>query len=221
MALGHRIKAARELAKLDQSELARRAGVPQATLSAIELRDSNRSNYSEALIRALPADVVNLQWVRTGEGSMEGPTHGAPTHWMDRHTQLGERAGVPCLGSAAVEADGKFSLQEDHRRGTGTVEIDVDHGGAVAYRVTGSALFPVLRDGWYFVTIPGRAVAQGEFIVMKLKTGPLVLRELLYKREHTLEVVGVKDQQRETIDSDQVEFTNPVVAIAPPSMWRP
>jgi phage repressor protein C with HTH and peptisase S24 domain len=76
MGLGQRIKRARELVGWDQAELSRQSGVAQPTLSALETRDSNRSQYGEQLINALPADKVNRDWVRTGKG------HPEPIHYV-------------------------------------------------------------------------------------------------------------------------------------------
>ncbi len=71
MGLGQRIKTGREMAGWDQAELSRRSGVAQPTLSALETRDSNRSQYADDLIRVLPADKVSHEWVRSGKGSPE------------------------------------------------------------------------------------------------------------------------------------------------------
>lgn len=68
MNLGTRIKKAIELAGTNPPDLGRASGVPAASIHALIRRDSRRSEFTEQLVAALPADKVNLDWVRTGHG---------------------------------------------------------------------------------------------------------------------------------------------------------
>lgn len=61
MGLGKKIRALREHLGLSQAELGKRAQVEQATLSAIETRDSSRSTYLVPLARALGVGLEDLR----------------------------------------------------------------------------------------------------------------------------------------------------------------
>jgi transcriptional regulator with XRE-family HTH domain len=59
--LGKKIRALREARKWSQAQLCNLAGVEQATLSAIERRDSTRSVYLVPIARALRVSLDDLQ----------------------------------------------------------------------------------------------------------------------------------------------------------------
>lgn len=83
MALGKRLKQARELRGLTQEQLAIAAGLPseaRATVQAVESRDSQRTKYAGAFARALG---IRLAWLQDGEGSMDGPDNPAPSGRME------------------------------------------------------------------------------------------------------------------------------------------
>jgi transcriptional regulator with XRE-family HTH domain len=68
MALGKRIKLARERKGLTQAEVAYRAGIRTSTVTALEKRDSEASRHTAALARALEVRTI---WLMMGEGPME------------------------------------------------------------------------------------------------------------------------------------------------------
>jgi hypothetical protein len=80
MNLGARIKTAFELAGMRAPQVARATGVPVAAINALLRRDSRRSEYTEKILSALPADKVNHEWVRSGIGNPtpEEGVNGAP-----------------------------------------------------------------------------------------------------------------------------------------------
>lgn len=223
MGLGQRIKAAREFAGMDQTTLAKRAGVPQATLSALESRDSNRSNYAEALIAALPNDSVSKVWVRTGIGDMADTAANIlelPPDFSHLTTLL---RGVPVRGTASVGDDGDLSISASRGtvQGDGMLDIRIDDPTAYALRIKGMSLFPAIRDGWYLVLQPGRKTYEGEYALLQLQDNRRLIRELLYHRETTLEVLAVNGQSRELFDLAGVKAAEPISAIVPPSRWVP
>lgn len=64
MALGQRLKEARQAAGMSQSELAEAVGMTQAAIGALEIRDSKQSSKASELARALN---VSVDWLLTGE----------------------------------------------------------------------------------------------------------------------------------------------------------
>jgi phage repressor protein C with HTH and peptisase S24 domain len=69
MSIGSRIREARRAAKLTQKELARRVGMTQGALSALETGDSQSSTLLPSMAAALG---VSALWLETGRGSMQG-----------------------------------------------------------------------------------------------------------------------------------------------------
>lgn len=74
MNLGKRLADAFKKAGLNPPAVSRKTGIPVASINALIRRDSNKSVYIEQLLAVLPADKVNVDWVRTGQGSPE-PIH--------------------------------------------------------------------------------------------------------------------------------------------------
>lgn len=64
MALGARIKQRRKELGLTQEQLARLVGVYQSTIQSLESRDSKKSDYTDAIARALD---ISVEWLRTGQ----------------------------------------------------------------------------------------------------------------------------------------------------------
>lgn len=217
MGLGGRIKEARELVGWDQSTLARKAGVPQPTLSALEGRDSDRSSYAEQLIRALPPDKVSYDWVRTGKGSK------APG------TGLVEYAGVPpasrvvpVVGTARMGDQGYYEeLSPIPGAGDGHIEIHTRDPNAYALRLRGDSMMPAIRDGWYVVIEPNAAPALGEYVLVKMRDGRKMIKELLYQRSDSVAVISVNGGERITVMLEDLEGLHAVGAVVPPSKWRP
>lgn len=80
MALGNRIKIARKRRGLTQSKLARLSGTLQATISALERYDRKTAQRSTEIAQALG---VRLEWLLTGEGSMDPVSPSTPNDDVD------------------------------------------------------------------------------------------------------------------------------------------
>lgn len=217
MGLGGRIKEARELVGWDQSTLAKRSGVAQPTLSALESRDSGRSAYAEQLIRALPGDKVNHDWIRTGRGPIIAAEPSV------------EYAGIPAparavavVGTARMGDQGFYEeFSSTPGAGDGHLEINTRDPNAYALRLRGDSMMPAIRDGWYVVIEPNSAPAVGEYVLVKLRNGKKMLKELLFQRADSIVVISVNGGERLTIMRDEIEDVQAVGAVVPPSKWRP
>lgn len=67
MTIGQRVRQARKAARLNQTELAEKIGVKQATISELEIRHAASSKHLVDIALALGVSPV---WLATGEGSM-------------------------------------------------------------------------------------------------------------------------------------------------------
>lgn len=68
MNLGKRLKLARDRLNVTQEQLASRSGVSQAVISALETRDSKRSQFASRLAAAL---AVPVEWLQDGDNEPE------------------------------------------------------------------------------------------------------------------------------------------------------
>lgn len=216
MALGGRIKEARELVGWDQATLAKKSGVPQPTLSALETRDSTRSAYTEQLIRALPAEKVNPDWIRTGRGT---PAAESQVEYAGPTTT---GRAVPVVGTAKMGDQGFYSeLSSVPGAGDGSVQIHTRDPNAYAVRVRGESMAPAIRDGWYVVIEPNSPPAVGEYVLVKLRDGRKMVKELLFQRPDSIAVISVNGGERLTIAREDLDDMQAVAAVVPPSKFRP
>lgn len=89
MALGMRLKQAREKAGLTQGQLAKAAGITQAAISALEKRDSDSSSHAFALAKACH---VRPEWLLSGEEPMQAAATVSlrPMQFWDNEEELNE-----------------------------------------------------------------------------------------------------------------------------------
>lgn len=217
MGMGLRIKAAREHLGMDQATLARKSGVAAATISALEIRDSKHSAYVEQLLRAFPPDRISHDWVRTGRGLMTA---------ADPHLELAARPtslrAVPVVGTAKMGDLGNYvELSSIPGAGDGHIEIHTRDPNSYALRVRGDSMMPAIRDGWYVIVEPNSAPQVGEYVLLKLRDGRKMVKELLYRRSDSLAVISVNSGERLTVPNEELEDVQAVAAVIPPSKWRP
>jgi len=175
MALGKRVEQARKLRGMTQQQLAEVAGMPpgsgQATIHALETRDSGRTQYAWALAKALQ---VRLEWLLTGDGEMdEPPGHALPD--TDGDDPPYARGGGSLIQPAAVwdddtpvdddEVEVPFYKEVEFAAGSGAMhglEINgrrvrygrsslraagVDPHNAACGKATGNSMEPLIQDG--------------------------------------------------------------------------
>lgn len=164
MAFGKRLKEARLYIKWEQSDLVRESGVAQATISAIESRDSDRTGYRDTLIEAFPPELVNRDYIRTGRGSIHPAEKTNVSPAIPRST-------VPLI--SWVRAGGWGEI-DDHQPDT-SERVDIYHSRpshyAFALTVEGDSMtapsgisFP---DGCVIVVDPERSAKAGDYVVAK------------------------------------------------------
>lgn len=98
MSLGKRLAEAFRLADTSAPEVARVTGVSASSINALIRRDSGRSGLIEPILAALPADKVNIDWVRTGRGPAS-PGDGTKPTTTTPHTgtKKGTETGLPAV----------------------------------------------------------------------------------------------------------------------------
>jgi phage repressor protein C with HTH and peptisase S24 domain len=105
--------------------------------------------------------------------------------------------------------------------GDGYIEVSTADPNAYVLRVRGNSMAPAIRDGWYVLVEPNASPAPGEYVLIKLKDGQKMVKELLIQRPTSIEIMSVNGEERRTIYPDELESMQAVVAVVSPSKWQP
>lgn len=212
--------------KTNQSALAREVGVkPQAIQHLVDVtKAATGSKHVAALASAL---AVSSIWLATGDGSPElvesGPSAAPePDDLTEIDAPLMQVRRLPIVGTAKMGDDGFYEeISDMPGAGDGHIEIATADPNAYGLRCRGMSMFPAVRDGWYVVIEPNRRPTEGEYVLIKLRDGRKMLKELLFERPSSFEVMSVNQAQRFTVEKADLESIQAVGPIVPPSAWRP
>lgn len=132
---------------------------------------------------------------------------------------------VPVVGMARLGDNGFYEeVSSVTGAGDGMVEAYSDDPDAYALRARGDSMFPAIRDGWFVVVEPGSQPAPGDYVLIKLKTGQKMIKELIMQRPDGITVVSVNGDLRRTIEAEEIDphfGIQSVAAIVSPKKWRP
>lgn len=211
MALGLRVKEAREYRGMTQGDLADSIGWTQQALSTLEKRDSKKSAYSSQIAKALNVDI---NWLMDGAGSM-----------LNKPKKPNGVANpiryVPVKGTAQM-GDNGFWIELDYMGNGGDGYLEVNNASDEAYviRAVGDSMFPALRSGWYIVFDPKRDPCAGEYVHIVLSDGRNMIKEFVSSQHGVLTVISVNGMERMSFNCEEVNVLNPFVEIQPPSRLR-
>jgi phage repressor protein C with HTH and peptisase S24 domain len=158
---------------------------------------------------------------------------GKPAGWMDEPSAPAadsepgvelEPAGrprfmrrIPVVGTAKLGDDGHFERIE----GDGWITGYTDDQDAYALRVKGDSMHPAIRHGHFVAVAPNSCCVPGEYVVIELRDGRKMVKELIFERSDEIVIESVNGNHRRTIEKSDIDKMHPVVAIVPPSRWRP
>jgi len=132
---------------------------------------------------------------------------------------------VPVVGTAKLGEDGFYDeISAVPGAGDGHIEIATEDPNAYCLRVRGHSMYPAIRDGWYVLIEPNGTPREGEYVLIRLRDGRKMVKEFLYRRAHSIELMSVNGQQRlsfEFPDLDDERGIQAVGAVVSPSKWRP
>ena len=186
----------------------KRRGVPAARYAAI----------ADAL--GWSADVLTLK--------LPPPKWGEKKH-PDTHAQDLSYAGrpktstkVPVVGTAKLGADGFYvELESPTGFGDGYVEHYSADANAYGVRVKGDSMHPAIKHGQVVVVEPNGQLVPGENVLVALRDGRKMVKELVTGRPDSITLVSVNGGDRLTIQREEVEFIHAVAAVVSASKWRP
>lgn len=131
---------------------------------------------------------------------------------------------ITIVGTARL-AEGEEGFYEEVSSvpgaGDGHIEIATTDPNAYGLRVRGGSMAPAIRDGWYVLVEPNARPAVGEYVLVKLLSGQKMVKELLYQRQDSIEVLSVNSGQRRTIYMEELDSIQAVAAVVSPSKWKP
>lgn len=152
------------------------------------------------------------------------------TEWRQSDDPDPEEAGtmsktmrrVPIVGTARMGDDGFYEeISFAPGAGDGHIDMATTDPNAYGLRVRGDSMSPAIRDGWYVLVEPNGRPNVGEYVLLKLKDGQRMVKELLFQRTQSIEIMSVNGEQRRTIYRDELEAIQPVAAVVSPSKWMP
>jgi phage repressor protein C with HTH and peptisase S24 domain len=219
MSLSDRIREA--MGKKTQAELARAVGVTDATVT-FWLDGTTRKLSGEKAVLLEKATGYRSTWLISGKG----PKRSESAQQQDEFpVYAGRRSGVrsvPIVGMAKMGEGGFYEeISSIPGAGDGHINIATTDPGAYGLKVRGNSMAPAIRDGWYVLVEPNAAPAVGEYVLVKLRDGQKMVKELLYQRPDSIEVLSVNNGERRTIYSDELELLQAVSAVVSPSKWQP
>jgi len=194
------IRDARTKANLNQEELADKLGVHKTTVSHWE-----NGRYEPSLQQLLQIEeITGVMW--RPEGSHD-------------------TRQVAVVGTARLGEDGYYEeISAALGAGDGYLAISSKDSDAYALRLRGTSMFPAIRDNWYALIEPSKGISAGEYVLVKLKDGRKMVKEFLFKRPDSIELMSVNGQERLTIDLTELDENSglqSVGAIVPPSRYEP
>lgn len=208
--------------------LAKARGMNQSKLATeIGVSPQDITNWKS---RGMPAEwlVYAARAVETTTDELLGLYHKPSAEHLGLE-QVPEYAGiarpakfVPVVGTARMGDDGFYEeISSVTGAGDGHIEIQTEDPNAYGLRVRGQSMFPAIRDGWYVLVEPNGQPREGEYVLLKLQDGRKMVKELMYRRSHSIEVMSVNGGARITFDNADLQDMQAVGAVVSPSKWRP
>ena len=129
---------------------------------------------------------------------------------------------IPVIGTARMGDDGHYDeISFAPGAGDGHIDIATADPNAYCLKVRGSSMMPAIRDGWYVLVEPNGQPALGEYVLIKLKNGERMVKELLYQRSDSIEIMSVNGEERRTIYHEDLDGIQAVAAVVSPSKYKP
>lgn len=219
MSLKDRIREA--MGNMTQAELARAVGKSDAAVS-LWLDGSTKTLKGETAVLLERATGFRANWLITGKGPKRLES---AQQYESQPVYAGRRSGVrsvPIVGMARMGERGFYEeISSIPGAGDGHIDIATADPNAYGLKVRGNSMAPAIRDGWYVLVEPNAAPAVGEYVLVKLRDGQKMVKELLYQRSDCIEVLSVNSGERMTIYTEELESVQAVAAIVSPSKWKP
>lgn len=214
MSLGSQVRKYRLQLGLTLEELEKRSGVARGTISALENRGSNKSEYARQLATALGLSLEQLadeskDWsllsVREEEAEYVGAAPKQALIAVSGLAQLGENGWYEEVTAPGTE---------------GYVEASSSDPDAYVLRVKGDSMHPAIRNGWYVVVEPNRSPCAGEYAAILLQDGRRMVKEFLFQSNSGVSVESVNGGARLSLKHEEIKSMHAIGSVLMPSKHR-
>lgn len=150
------------------------------------------------------------------------PPIGAPDSNVAVAPALSPSRLIPVVGHVKGGLDGYLEeMQYPVGHGEGFIEYWVKDPSAYALRVRGDSMHPRFRAGEFIVVTPGIEAQPGRDVVVKLKDGRKLLKQLNWIRGDEIQLLSVNaDYSPTTLSIDEVESIQRVAGSVPPDAFQ-
>lgn len=141
-------------------------------------------------------------------------------HHVEKPKTEREKHLVTVKPFSKMDEHGYYKKLEDsevNNKGCGYVPSLGASKDAYAIQGTGNSMYPVIRNGWFFVCDPKAIPHVTEFVEISLKTGERVIKEYIGVIGSVLHLLSINSNERTTFDMSDVDSIVPVIEIIPPS----
>ena len=132
-----------------------------------------------------------------------------------------ERARVPVVGTAQL-GDDRYWLELEYPVGSGDgfIEYPSRDPNAYAVRCKGDSMRPRIKPGEFVVAEPNRRYMPGDEVVVKAKSGCVMVKVYNFGRNGTIELGSINENHPPiTLELNDLEYVHYVVAICKPDMY--
>ena len=88
---------------------------------------------------------------------------------------------------------------------------------AYAVKGTGNSMYPIIRNGWFFVCDPQATPHITEFVEIVFKNGQRIIKEYIGVIGSVLHALSINSSERAVFEMSEVDSIVPVIDIVPPS----
>lgn len=122
--------------------------------------------------------------------------------------QMRPRKGIPVVGEVKGGDDGYLDeMQYPVGHGEGTVDYPTADPNAYALRVRGDSMHPRYRAGEFIVVEPSIEAQPGDDVVVALRDGRKLLKELNWKRDGEVQLLSVNNHFGPlTLQDSEIQF---------------
>jgi SOS-response transcriptional repressor LexA len=152
-----------------------------------------------------------------------GGEHSAPECGVLSYAgQSKTRTRVPIVGTAKLGSDGYYvEFETPTGHGDGHVEHYSSDENAYGVRVKGDSMHPAIKHGQVVVIEPNGDLVPGENVLLALRDGRKMVKELVIGRPDSVTVASVNGGERLTFEREEIEWIHSVAAVVSASKWRP
>jgi phage repressor protein C with HTH and peptisase S24 domain len=198
-----------EIMESSQLSVGKLAEIAEVTSSAAtQWKDGPTKSLKTGPASKLAAKTgFSAMWIATGEGPKYlAPSAPTPSNVAEAPALMPSRR-VPVVGHVKGGMDGFLEeMQYAVGHGEGFVEYWTKDPEAYALRVKGDSMHPRYRHGEFIVVTPSIEAQPGSDVMVKLKDGRKLLKELNWIRDEEIQLVSLNDNYAPmTISREDVE----------------